>query len=128
MDFFANVDVYFNLHRRVWSLKCRRTGRVVAHARTVKSYGPVKFVVRPAGRARAIREGQKNVHAFVRCDGVFIDRDNATPPQSLEDWARVSYVPSYAPTFYTVADKAPLHDAESVYMVAPCNGPPKCLI
>ena len=56
-------EVYFNLHKRLFSV--RRKGLVVAHARNVKVVDP-KFVVQPAGRARVLREKKKNVHAFVR--------------------------------------------------------------
>ena len=56
-------EVYFNLHKRLFSV--RHKGIVVAHARNVKVIAP-KFVVQPAGRAKVLREKKKNVHAFVR--------------------------------------------------------------
>ena len=56
-------EVYFNLHKRLFSV--RHKGIVVAHARNVKVIKP-KFVVQPAGRAKVLREKKKNVHAFVR--------------------------------------------------------------
>jgi len=56
-------EVYFNLHKRLFSI--RHKGIVVAHARNVKVIDP-KFVVQPAGRAKVLREKKKNVHAFVR--------------------------------------------------------------
>lgn len=121
MDRYTNVDVYYNLHHKVWSIKCRKTGRVVAHANVVISDDPVQFVVRKSGRARAIREGRKNVHAFVRVSNVVYAPDMYAPD-------RVSYTPSYAPTFYNVKTRAPVYSAPSVAMIAPHNAPPQVRI
>lgn len=60
------TDVYFNLHRRLWSLLTRATQRVDTHAQVVIFDTPVAFVVRAAGRAAVLRNRQKTVHAFVR--------------------------------------------------------------
>ena len=76
------VRVYRNLHRKTWSvqaqvcLNCgatmgdpscpwgeRMAWRVVWHARSVK-LSDVKLVVKPAGRARVLRDKRKNVHAW----------------------------------------------------------------
>lgn len=62
------VDVYFNLHKRLWSIKARSgpdRGRIIAHAETVVLDG-VELIVSEAGRQRVLREQRKNVHAFAR--------------------------------------------------------------
>ena len=59
------VDVYKNLHKKTWSIRDRKTGRVVAHQDNVHVLD-AKFVVQPSGRERVLQEGRKNVHAFVR--------------------------------------------------------------
>ena len=59
------VDVYKNLHKNTWSIRDRKTGRVVSHQDEVNVLD-AKFVVQPAGRQRVLQEGRKNVHAFVR--------------------------------------------------------------
>ena len=59
------VDVYRNLHKKTWSIRDRKTGRVVGHQKEVNVLD-AKFVVQPSGRARVLQEGRKNVHAFVR--------------------------------------------------------------
>ena len=62
------VDVYFNLHRKQFSIRaCEgpNKGRVIAHRETVTLLQP-EFKVSQAGRARVLREGRKNVHATVR--------------------------------------------------------------
>lgn len=131
IDLHPKVDVYFNLHRRLWSLRSRETGRVVGHARAVIAAAPVSFVVQPAGRARAIREGQKNVHAFVRMDTA---ETFADPSKEFESFFadehepfRVSYVPSFAPHFYKCSDKSPIFRAARAVLLAPIQGPPRCL-
>ena len=59
------VDVYRNLHKNVWSVRNRATGRVRQYADKLVVRN-AKFVVQPAGRAKVLREQRKNVHAFVR--------------------------------------------------------------
>ena len=69
------VFVYFNLHRKCFSIKALegdRKGRVVAHSTTVVLEG-CKFKVSEAGRQRVLREKRKNVHAGVT--GTWIDGD-----------------------------------------------------
>jgi len=58
-------DVYWNLHKKTWSLLNRRTGRVEYH-RDIVEMRDCRLVVQPAGNQRARDEGRKNVHAFVR--------------------------------------------------------------
>lgn len=57
------VDVYWNLHKRLWSI--RHKGKVIHHASALRLLN-VKWVVQPAGVARVRRERRKNVHAFAR--------------------------------------------------------------
>jgi hypothetical protein len=61
------VFVYFNLHKKCFSIKALegdRKGRVVAHSNTVLLEG-CKLMVSEAGRQRVLREKRKNVHAGV---------------------------------------------------------------
>ena len=61
------VFVYFNLHRKCFSIKAlegANKGRVVAHSdKVLLSDGT--FKVSEAGRQRVLRERKKNVHAGV---------------------------------------------------------------
>lgn len=66
------VEVYFNLHKKTFSVRSCRTGRVIRHTDKVHIANP-EFVVRKAGRERVLREGKKNVHAFVRGDVTFFN-------------------------------------------------------
>jgi hypothetical protein len=60
----TRVRVYRNLHTGTWSAQDTRTGRVTAHPPSVV-LTDASFVVRPAGRAKVLATGRKNVHAFV---------------------------------------------------------------
>lgn len=63
-----NVEVYFNLHRKCFSVRARDgadRGKVIAHVRGIV-LRDVAFKVSEAGRQRVLRERRKNVHATVR--------------------------------------------------------------
>ena len=73
------VFVYFNLHKKVWSIKALegdRKGRVIAHSEFVVLGGATPKVSQ-AGRERVIREGRKNVHAGLV--GQWLNSDPAVP-------------------------------------------------
>lgn len=57
------TDLYRNLTRQCWSI--RERGRVVGHAPSVTLADAV-MVVRPGSRARVLRTGHREVHAWVR--------------------------------------------------------------
>jgi hypothetical protein len=62
------VEIYWNLHRKLYSVRALegpRKGRVIGHAFRVL-LDDVEFKVNEGGRLRVLREGRKNVHAFVR--------------------------------------------------------------
>ena len=59
--------VYFNLHRKVWSIKALEgpnKGRVIAHSSVVEM-SDCTFKVSEAGRQRVLRDKRKNVHAGI---------------------------------------------------------------
>jgi len=57
------IEVYFNLHKKVWSV--RQSGKVVGHTNYIQVKDP-QYVVSQKGNERVRREKKKNVHAFVR--------------------------------------------------------------
>ena len=63
IDKSKKVEVYFNLHKKCWSI--RQAGVPVVHSDFVEIKEP-QFVVQQGGNARVRREKKKNVHAFVR--------------------------------------------------------------
>lgn len=61
------VFVYFNLHKKVWSVKALdgpNKGKVIARLPSVDLVG-AQFKVSEAGRQRVLKERKKNVHAGV---------------------------------------------------------------
>jgi hypothetical protein len=67
-----------------------------------------EFVVRKAGRERVLREGKKNVHAFVRGEITYFDDFD---PDYL-DYSLVSYNPYKFDTFVDVCDVTPVRTAK----------------
>ena len=57
------VRVYWNLHKKCWSIQDGKSGRVIGH-RPYLALNNAKFVVRKGGQKRVRQEGKKNVHAF----------------------------------------------------------------
>ena len=96
------VDIYWNLHRHKWSI--RHKGKVVGHADNVVC-ADCKFVVGRAGRARVLREGRKNVHAFVRGRLIGTDVKWLKVEENLPEWQAVRYNPYKWGTFVTGADQ-----------------------
>lgn len=101
----TDVDVYFNLHRKCWSVRDRKTRRVVAHAAQVV-LSDVTFRVSAAGNARVRREGKKNVHAFAR--GTVCEDQLRF---FVEDTALVTYNPYKFTTFVDAENGWPIYGA-----------------
>lgn len=58
------VRVYYNFHKKLFSVQDAKTRRVIAHLPELV-LKDVEFKVYEAGRQRVLREKRKNVHAFV---------------------------------------------------------------
>lgn len=87
------VRVYRNLHQDCWSVQHK--GLVVAHVNTVKLKN-VRFVVQQGGYERFLREGTKNVHAFVV--GKLVEINNPNPDRTGTE---VVYNPRVSNLFHT---------------------------
>ena len=118
------VEVYFNLHRKLWSVVDLSTGLVVEHVNEIAIANPV-FTVQPAGRAKVIRDGRKNVHAFVRghrmetTPQVFSDESGVpvyyNPYKCCEDCGTLELcagLDTCRASFVTKPDGAPIHGAD----------------
>lgn len=117
------VEVYFNLHKKTFSVRSAKSGKVLLHTDEVHIENP-EFVVRQSGRERVLREGKKNVHAFVRGDATFFRYTNRPMLDTLtyNPYKYVSFVdkqteePVYKASraWLTVTDKIPTIQAEGV--------------
>ena len=113
-----HVRIYWNLHKKCWSVQDRKTGRVIRHETTcILSAG--KFVVRKAGQEKVRREGKKNVHAFAvgtaGCDKGVATRYDGRP---------VTYNPYKNDTFVFADTGEPVTDVH-VISVFTHNGKPE---
>ena len=93
------VDVYWNLHKKCWSIRSRERddyGKVVTHLDSCV-VAAAKFVVNQKGRERVLRERKKNVHAFVR--GNLLMTKMPGTIESYVGWDKVSYNPYKGPNF-----------------------------
>ena len=115
------VEVYFNLHKKTFSVRQCSTGRVILHTDEVHIRNP-EFVVHQSGRNRVLREGKKNVHAFVRGEATYFGDTNRPTLDTLtyNPYKYVSFVNKQTEkTVYeadrawlTVSDKIPTIQAE----------------
>lgn len=104
------VEVYWNLHRHVFSVRDRKSRRVLGHCDQVFLNG-VEFYVSQAGRQRVLDDQRKNVHAFVR--GVI----SARRPTNIEEYDIARYNPYEGPHFND-EDGLPLKGAAFAWLVA----------
>lgn len=125
------IYAYRNLNQKCWSIKYR--GLVVAHTPTAFMWD-VEFVVNEAGRQRVIREGVKNVHAYVACelDDIFLPSDvEIINPELLKDSVfdctnplgksldlLVRYEPKRRGSFVERVSGKNIQDAFAVYLTA----------
>jgi hypothetical protein len=117
------VEVYFNLHKKTFSVRSAKSGKVLLHTDEVHIENP-EFVVRQSGRNRVLSEGRKNVHAFVRGDATFFRYTNRPMLDTLtyNPYRYASFVdkqteePVYKASraWLTVTDKIPTIQAEGV--------------
>ena len=101
------VEVYFNLHKRVFSVRSCKTGRVIHHTKNVHIRDP-QFVVREGGRQRVLRERKKNVHAFVR--------GYATYFEDCPTLDTIGYNPFKYDSFVKLQDETPVYVAERAWL------------
>lgn len=102
------TDVYWNLHKSIWSL--RQRGKVIAHMGTVV-LSDVTFRVQPAGRERVRREGKKNVHAFAQ--------GNYESASSYRDYIKareITYNPYKYETFVYADDLTPVNHSDRILL------------
>jgi hypothetical protein len=90
------VYVYFNLHKKVWSV--RQSGKVVEHTKNIM-LKDCRFLVSEAGRKRVLREKKKNVHAGV--SGYVVD---SIPEYKVYSEAKLTYNPYVHKGFVAVND------------------------
>jgi hypothetical protein len=105
------VFVYFNLHRKCWSVKALegpRKGLVIQHCNEIK-LRDITFKVSEAGRQRVLAEQRKNVHAGV----VGFTTDEIFPAEAP---IMVSYNPYKAGHFYNKETGEAVYSGKAAYL------------
>jgi hypothetical protein len=115
------VRVYWNLHKKCWSVQDGKSGLVVDHGQYVVMHD-VSFIVRKGGRERVLREGKKNVHAFACGTLKRIEekkKGRLTPKELLKNPYRkeVTYNPYIYNSFVWKKTGKPVTNSSSVIMV-----------
>ena len=110
------VRVYWNLHKKCWSVQCCKSNKVVLHANEL-TLTKCNFVVRKAGQKRVREERRKNVHAFV------VGEITEAHPYRMPDNWRVSYNPFKNDTFMQGDDS--ILTATDVQLITSSMGNPE---
>lgn len=117
------VFVYFNLHRKCFSVKAlegSQKGLVIAHKDVVVLYKPT-FKVSEAGRQRVLREKRKNVHAGVV--GQWIDANDAGVAQEIAAKGfRCTYNPYKYSTFVQASNEEQIPENVRVAALTASSG------
>ena len=115
IDEKKRVNVYFNLHKKVWSI--RQSGKVIKHTDFI-CLRDVKFRVSKKGRERVLKEQKKNVHAYA--SGYIISFGDAVPERAPKDARWITYNPYMNDTFVGVdrstARSSPVLESDTVVM------------
>ena len=107
--------VYYNYHKKNWSVRSRKTGRVIANLNSV-CLVDCEFRVSDAGRQRVIGERVKNVHAGVAGEVLLNDVCSCTFGE--EQPISVCYDPYKTKNFVDAHSGSPVYRAKMVRMEA----------
>lgn len=102
------VQIYFNLHKKLFSIMDLASGLIIAHGSGF-ILNNVTFVVSEAGRNKVLDTGHKNVHAFAV--GTFC-AETSDPPSAHS--VEVTYNPFKAHYFYVKETFEPVDEAKSI--------------
>lgn len=115
------VFVYFNLHKKVWSVKALEgpnKGRVIAHRDRVVLVG-CTYKVSQAGRQRVLKEQRKNVHAGVvgYWQQDMVDQSlDIVEAVALKDYTPVTYNPYKYDSFVNKNNENPVSSSLGAYL------------
>jgi len=108
------VRVYWNLHKKCWSVQDTKTGLVILHKDKL-AIRMANFVVRKAGQKRVREEGKKNVHAFV----VGNLSEHLPDLQYMQDYANEIWYNPYEMDYFENRDTG--EEARQTYSVVLCT-------
>ena len=98
------VFVYYNLHKKCWSVRSKATGRVIYHTNTIHLQD-ITCKVSEAGRLRVLKEQRKNVHAGIE-GTVWAPNPHRLQPHT---WEEITYNPYKYETFVHKTTQEPVY-------------------
>ena len=116
-ELIMKVFVYFNLHKKLFSIKAmegEKKGKVIGHVPAIV-LDNAKFKVSEAGRQRVIREKRKNVHAGVVGD--MNDQGIRLVIATRDLTTRVTYNPYIYQSFINAETIEPVMSADTALLV-----------
>ena len=111
---WLKVEIYKNSNRKCWSVRAYTSKKVIGHVDRIH-IDNAKFHVQPGGRARVLREGVKNVHAFVT--GTLVSA-NQYYPDSWGYSEEIVYDPYMHSSFVEKGTNVPVHTRPHIYFDA----------
>lgn len=121
------VEVYYNTHLNMLSVRDAKTKRVIGHEHQVYLREPT-YIVQPAGRDKVRRNNRKNVHAWLR--GTLAPIHEGYGYATFDDWLfdrgnnivfpriDVTYNPYKYDTFVTKALEIPTFESMDALVCA----------
>ena len=101
------VRIYWNLHKKMFSVVDKETNKVVYHTQDILLKN-CRFIVRQGGRKKVLETKRKNVHAFVEGTVTgLLTKDHM-------DFYAVSYNPYRYDSFVKLPELTPLANADYV--------------
>lgn len=117
------VFVYFNLHKKCWSIKAlsgEHKGKVIGHSNYVELENCI-MKVSESGRQRVIREKQKNVHAGVV--GWLVSKDIELKCNNKQ----ITYNPYRFSSFVDKTTLEPVFESSKAFMIKGMEGIKVCV-
>jgi hypothetical protein len=94
---WQQVQVYFNLHKHIFSIRDKKTRLVIGYASDLILHN-CTFKVSEAGRQRVLREKCKNVHAWIEAE-IASEVLERSPTETGD---RIRYNPYDRPDFHFI--------------------------
>ena len=126
------VRVYWNLHKKMWSVQDTKTNKVIGHKQHITLWS-AKFVVRKGGQKRVrqrtkgwngiddYERGSKNVHAFA--EGWY-PSTWISPKHYHEEGREVTYNPYKNDTFVYKDTGEPVGQVGQIWLTTTAEGKP----
>lgn len=96
----TNYRIYFNLHKKTFSIKSKKTGLVIGLEKELILHN-VTPKVYEKGRQRVIKEKRKNVHAYLDCESYTASRHHL---EKVSHSSTLVYYNPYRQDRFTLVD------------------------